>query len=135
MKRPKKNGFTLVEVIVVVGIISVLASIVLFSVSGARSNSRDKARISDLKQLELALALHLENVGSYPAEDDFDDLAPTYIPTIPSDPLGGDFEYVYSLSGTEYTLVAEFERGGGCYVNSRGADTSDLPSGYVACGN
>lgn len=67
MKQPFFRGFTLIEMLVVVGIIGVFASIVLFSISGARANARDKARISDLKQYELAIRLYVEKYGRLPA--------------------------------------------------------------------
>jgi prepilin-type N-terminal cleavage/methylation domain-containing protein len=59
------SGFTLVEILVVIGIIGVLASVVFASVGQARSNARDKARVSDIAQLQLALKLYALQNGSY----------------------------------------------------------------------
>ena len=41
----------------VIAIVGILAAVVLSSINTARAKSRDSARVSDLKQLELALAL------------------------------------------------------------------------------
>lgn len=51
-----------------IAIIGILTSVILFSVSEARANARDKQRLVDLKQLELALALYYEVNGRYPAQ-------------------------------------------------------------------
>jgi len=60
----KVRGFTLVEILVVIGIIGVLASITLASMSNARENARDKKRIADIAQLELAMRVYVEQYGS-----------------------------------------------------------------------
>ncbi len=52
-----QRGFTLVELLVVIAVIGILVSIVFLGLSEARAKSRDKARVSDLKQLELAATL------------------------------------------------------------------------------
>ena len=62
--KPKINGqrgFTLIELLVVISIISLLSSVVLSSLSTARAKARDARRKSDLKQLQLAMELYLEN--------------------------------------------------------------------------
>ncbi len=52
------RGFTLIELLVVIAIIGLLASIVLASVSTARTKGQDAARISDVKSLETAMELY-----------------------------------------------------------------------------
>ena len=56
-------GFTLIELLVVIAIIGTLASIILGSLTNARRNARDIRRVSDVKQIGLALQLYLEGVG------------------------------------------------------------------------
>ena len=51
-------GFTLVELLVVISIIGLLAGIVLSSLNSARAKGRDARRVSDIKQLQLALTLY-----------------------------------------------------------------------------
>ncbi len=57
-----KNGFTLIELLVVIAIIGVLSTVVLASLNTARARARDSARISNIKQVQSALAMyHSEN--------------------------------------------------------------------------
>ncbi|KND48735.1 MAG: hypothetical protein AB198_00235 [Parcubacteria bacterium C7867-003] len=53
----RNRGFTLIELLVVIAIIGTLSSIVLTNINTARSKSRDSQRISDIKQIHLALEL------------------------------------------------------------------------------
>jgi len=98
MRRTKARGFTLIELLVVIAIIGILSSVVLASLNTARLKSRDTRRLSDIKQLQLALALYYDSNSSvYPAT--LASLAPTYIPVVPTDPVGAA-AYKYAALGT-----------------------------------
>lgn len=58
-------GFTLIELMVVIAIISFLSSIVLSSVSQARSKAKDAAIITQMKQLEILFNLEYNANKSY----------------------------------------------------------------------
>ncbi len=93
-----QRGFTLIELLVVIAIIGILSSVVLASLNTARLKSRDARRISDIKQLQIALALYADaNSSVYPTT--LAALAPTYIPVLPTDPSGGA-AYKYSALHT-----------------------------------
>lgn len=64
---PKSRGFSLIELLVVITIISLLTGVILTSISGSRAKARDSQRVSDLGQLQLALALYLDRCNSYPS--------------------------------------------------------------------
>jgi type II secretion system protein G len=61
-----KRGFTLVEVLVVVAIVALLASVVIFSLQESRKKSRDGERKADLEQIQLALRMYKNVNGTYP---------------------------------------------------------------------
>lgn len=60
-EKKQQKGFTLIELMVVVGIIIILLSIIFASVSQARQNTREKKRVADLANIELALTLYKED--------------------------------------------------------------------------
>ncbi len=68
MKRHvKRFGFTLVELMVVVSVIGILASIVYANFGSARAASRDDVRKASLEEVRLALELYKAQYGRYPA--------------------------------------------------------------------
>lgn len=68
MKRgDKEKGFTLIELLVVISIIGLLSSVVLTSLNSAKVKARNAKRMSDLRQLQLAITLFYENTGAYPS--------------------------------------------------------------------
>ena len=107
----KKNfGFTLVELLVVISVIGILASIILVSFTGSQKQARDTQRKSDLRQYQLALENFAnKSNGLYPRRNSTvsanstlcDDLVLT---TCPSDPREGkdtafDDNYKYQSNG------------------------------------
>ncbi len=86
------RGFTLIELLVVIAIIGILSSVVLASLNSAREKSRDARRISDIKQLQLALELSFDANGEYP--DALADIGTDYIGAVPTDPLSGSYSYI-----------------------------------------
>ena len=67
----KRKGFTLIELLVVIAIIGLLASIVLVSLNSARAKARDAKRVSELKQIQIALEFYYDRANSYVAGDFF----------------------------------------------------------------
>lgn len=65
--RAMRHGFTLVELLVVIGIIALLISILLPSLSRARRAAKDVACLSNLKQIGLGFQVYAnENRGAWP---------------------------------------------------------------------
>jgi len=87
-KRRFFTGFTLIELLTVIAIIALLASIILASLTTARQRSRDAKRVSDVKNIELALSLYYNDHSVYPANiyASSGALIPTYISSMPTDP-------------------------------------------------
>jgi uncharacterized protein (TIGR02145 family)/prepilin-type N-terminal cleavage/methylation domain-containing protein len=110
-----KSGFTLLEILLVVGIISILAGIVIVAINPGKqlATVRNTERKSDLKQLYSAITQYYITEGSYPSSlnsitelteicdtgtattsstcgdlVNLTALVPTYITAIPVDPQG-----------------------------------------------
>ena len=99
------RGFTLIELLVVIAIIGILSSVVLASLNDARKNSRDAKRVSDIKQIQLALELFYDAQSSYPTtsasvpiSNGLDKLVPIFMPSQPKDPSTGN-SYFYAATG------------------------------------
>ncbi|MBU6500330.1 MAG: prepilin-type N-terminal cleavage/methylation domain-containing protein [Patescibacteria group bacterium] len=60
------SGFTLIEMLIVVAIIAILASIVLLGLGPARISSRDARRIADMRQVQGLIEQYYNDCNSYP---------------------------------------------------------------------
>ncbi len=66
-KNNRQKGFTLLELLVVIGIIGLLASILVVNLTGARRRARDTKRIADVRGLQTAAEDYYGKNGKYPA--------------------------------------------------------------------
>lgn len=64
--RKRFQAFTLIELLLVIAIIGLTATIAIASVGGARAKGRDEKRVTDLKQIQKALELSFEPGSGYP---------------------------------------------------------------------
>jgi prepilin-type N-terminal cleavage/methylation domain-containing protein/prepilin-type processing-associated H-X9-DG protein len=65
-RRAMRPAFTLIEMLVVIGIIVVLAGLVLTGVAAARASANSVTCLSNLRQLGLATIQYREQNGAYP---------------------------------------------------------------------
>ncbi len=65
-KKSNIKGFTLIEILIVVAIIGLLASVVLVGLGSFRTRGRDARRIADLRETQNALELYYTKNQSYP---------------------------------------------------------------------
>jgi len=88
--RQRRLGFSLIELLIVISIIGILVATATVSWTNAQQKSRDSKRKSDVKSIQQALELYLQDYGSYP-DDDADGKIQCTIP--PNDIIewGGDF--------------------------------------------
>ena len=132
-----EKGFTLIEILVVIGIIAVLALIVLVAINPARqfALSRNTQRTSNVEAILNAIGQNIvDNKGvltcggtamtigstdtlicssgaagcSGTTVDLGTCLTPTYIPSLPSDPKGGNFQWTGATNyNTGYTVSVD----------------------------
>ncbi len=67
MITKQKKGFTLIEILIVVAIIAILASVVLVGLGPTQEAGRDARRISDLSEVQNGLELYYNKCGIYPS--------------------------------------------------------------------
>ncbi len=66
---PPAHGFTLVELMIAVGIIGLLASVSLVNVNSIRAKARDSKRLADIKEVQKGLEAYYVTNGYYPFEE------------------------------------------------------------------
>ena len=66
----KRSGFTLIEMLIVIAVISILAGVVLTGVTGFQASARDTRRVADLKNTQNFLELYFNKCGIYPSDED-----------------------------------------------------------------
>jgi type II secretion system protein G len=121
----KKNGFTLVEILIVVGLLTILFSMGIGSYTSIQKKARDDRRRADIEQIRAALEIYRTTNNAYPTAaptpasglpfgSPLSDLVNTYLQKIPQDPLSPARSYYYATSGGDYTLGAQFEGTSSC---------------------
>jgi len=127
----KNKGFTLLEILIVIAIMSLLFMAIVIRIGGAKAKARDAQRITDINSIATALVLYSNEYHQYPIYDGTngypngititgsdlfsnDLMTAGLISQTPIDPLnqdaaancnpkGGHYYYYYS-NGSTYTL-------------------------------
>jgi general secretion pathway protein G len=118
-RRQQQVGFTLIEIMVVILILGLLATLVVQSLRGATDKAKRTKAMADIAEFKTALDRYYIDNGSYPTSDQGlqalvnppsqGNQAQTtnyeeggYIRRIPNDPWNNP--YVYQSDGNTYTL-------------------------------
>lgn len=131
MKKKNILGFTLIEILVVIAILGILATVGLASFRTAQMRSRDAQRKSDMRQLSGALEIFYNDYERYPGSVDgkvlacpsttstpcdwnndsiFQDGETIYIRSMPEDPSNSlNYYYAVDADYQGYSLYAHLE--------------------------
>ncbi len=67
MRRPSfSHGFTILELLIVIAVFGLLATLAVLSLNSARARTRDAQRVSDVSVLRTALSEHYLQKSTYP---------------------------------------------------------------------
>ncbi len=96
-KRNNEEGFTLVELLVVITILGVLAAVVVFSISGITDKSKSSACAADKSAVDTAIESYRAQTNGWPAT--LTALVPTYVRSLP----GTSTATALKTNGAEFT--------------------------------
>lgn len=141
-KRKNLKGFTLIELVVVIAIMGILATIGILAFAQVQKKSRDTKRVGDLRSLSQALQLYYaDNNSSYPGS--LASLAPKYIPAVPTPPnttLQAAYTYSMDAATNTYAICAITESPSGTNKTwkvstkySGGAESTDTGVAAANC--
>ena len=117
--RPRAQGFTLIEILVVVVIIGILGAVIVPNLLARPDQARITAAQSDIRGIANALDIYRLDNFQYPSTDQGLEALVTkpsgfpepknynpdgYIKKLPTDPWGS--EYVYERNGSDFTLFS-----------------------------
>lgn len=108
----KKQGFTLMEILIVIAMLGILATIIFGSYLSSLKKGRDSRRKQDLEQVSRALELYYSEQGRYPEESEVifgqkldnpnsDDDDIFYMKQLPLDPMS-NYQYDYVVDSSDY---------------------------------
>jgi prepilin-type N-terminal cleavage/methylation domain-containing protein len=156
-----QGGFSLIELMVVISIITLLASILITSIAVARRAARDTKRKADAHQMEIAMELYYTDNQVYPSPivpsaDPFIPrcsgiafnfglignssgvpIIPNYISAFPTDPLNIPLQYQYACNNKQrdYGILIPFGDDPDlptCKITS--SPTANVFNAYPSCG-
>ncbi len=123
------KAFTIMELLIVLGVLSLMAGFVLVTFPAGGRKARDTQRRSDLKQYQTALEVYADKhsglyPGSVPSSNLVDVCSSLTISACPDDPVAGS-NYKYEATTTDYYLWAQLEN----------TDESGATGYFVVCSN
>ena len=117
--KKRQQGFTLIELIIVMVIIAILVLLLLPNLSNGPKRARDSQRKSDFRSVQSALEQYFSDNNSYPPDGGGGTggftglgtyLVPQYIKTLPTDPKNGGTNgttgYQYQYAATPGSCAA-----------------------------
>jgi prepilin-type N-terminal cleavage/methylation domain-containing protein len=150
----KRKGFTLIEILIVVAIIAILASVVLVGLGPTQQAGRDARRISDLSEVQNGLELYYNECGYYPGTaqasapcgafsqistwtalaSSLEGTTGIGVTNVPNDPSAGHtYQYGTDSAGDTYVLEATLENAGNSVFTGYNAPSISGITGITSC--
>lgn len=142
----KNPGFTIVELLVVIVVIAILASISVVAYNGIQNRAKDSARDSAAGTIRKVLEMYKGEIGSYPnvcapsnggcnisGLSTF--VVPTYTSSVPNDPENSTpMQYVVNSARDGYGLYVRYQSKPECkYLIGNGTSTGWWTTGVATC--
>lgn len=99
-KRIDRTGFTIVELLIVIVVIAILASVTIVAYNGIQNRAAVSALMSDLRNAAGQLEMDRVSLGTYPTQEAFQ---PQASPNV-------SLEYLHSASDNTYCLIGTSSR-------------------------
>lgn len=135
----RKNGFTLIELIIVIAVIAILIGIALPRFRGMQDEGNIAKAKGELRTLQIAVeSYYIHNNNAYPAALSNLILAatrPKIITTLPTDPFNAANNYGYTRSpDNKYYLIYSVGVGGSGVCSTMSIDNNGtVTEGDVSC--
>ena len=111
-----KRGFTILELLIVIAVIGMLASIIFVAFANVQSKSRDTRRIEDMREIQKALNLYYIDGNRFPqsstavaltGDDPVSEalVASGAIAGISGDPVSPEFNYTYQATSSAQYII------------------------------
>jgi prepilin-type N-terminal cleavage/methylation domain-containing protein len=116
--KQKNQGFTIVELLIVIVVIGILAGLVITTYNGIQQKARNTERTTDLKTFQSQLEAYYANNGRYPANSDLGGTSATNVTFIAGNMKGMDKETMRDPKGAsgDFSLNTGATTGGNKYT-------------------
>ena len=110
-KKARRNGFTLIELVIVIAVLGILAGLAIPRFLNSRAQAEGAKLLGDLRTIDSAISIYQAKTGSYP-ENLNALVTEKYLAAIPSPPTGtmlvnnnNGIEKSYTAADAEYKLT------------------------------
>ena len=102
----RKRGFTLIEMMIVIVVISILIGVLLPNFRGTQDEANTQRARSEMRTIATALeSYYIHNSNAFPgALSTLTSATPLIISRVPSDPFNGSTAYQYATSSGYYVV-------------------------------
>jgi len=129
--KGKSKGFTIVELLIVIVVIGILATLVIVTFTGIQQKAHDSKRKTDINALDSHVEAFYANYGFYPTLKDISTASfqTSYMrgfdPSALTDPKGGDIQATTDKS--HYSYVADGDTCANDTATTIGTDADKTP--------